>query len=75
MAAGATREAGGFERGGLGAVRLMIGYALGGLAVTLIIFSVWAAAKGGGEGMVPLLVGFALLLAAVGALGSNETRV
>lgn len=56
-------------------MRLMIGYALGGLAVTLIIFSVWAAAKGGGEGMVPLLVGFALLLAAVGALGSNETRV
>ena len=54
---------------------MMIGYALGGMAVTLIIFSVRAAARGGGEGMVPLLVGFALLLAAVGALGSNETRV
>ena len=56
-------------------MRLMIGYALGGLAVTLIVFSVLAAAKGGGEGMVPLLVGFALLLAAVGALGSNGTKV
>ena len=56
-------------------MRLIIGYALGGLAVTLMLFSVWAAAKGGGEGMVPLLVGFALLLAAVAALGSNETKV
>ena len=53
----------------------LIGYVCGGLAVALIIFSIHDAAKGGGEGMVPLLVGFALLLAAVGALRSNETRV
>ncbi|MDQ3920188.1 MAG: hypothetical protein M3348_17130 [Acidobacteriota bacterium] len=53
----------------------MIGYASGGLAVALIIFSILDAAKGGGESVVPLLVGFALLLAAVGALRSNETRV
>ena len=53
----------------------MIGYALGGLAVTLIVFSVRAASKGGGEGMIPLLVGTALLLAAVAALRSDETRV
>ena len=56
-------------------MRLMIGYALGGLAVALIVFSVRAASKGGGEGLVPLLVGFALLLAAVGVLRSNETRM
>ena len=53
----------------------MIGYALGGMATALVIFSILAAARGGGEGMTPLLVGFALLLAAVGALRSNETRV
>jgi hypothetical protein len=53
----------------------MIGYVAGGLAVALIVFSIWDAAKGGGEGMVPLLAGFALLLAAAGALRSNETRV
>jgi hypothetical protein len=56
-------------------VRLIIGYALGGFAVALIAFSVLAAARGGGEGVIPLLVGFALLLAAVGALGTNGTRV
>jgi hypothetical protein len=53
----------------------MIGYALGGLAVTLVVFSVWVASKGGGEGMVPLLIGFALLLAAVAALRSNGTMM
>ena len=56
-------------------MRLVIGYASGGLAVALMLFSILNAAKGGGQGMVPLLVGFGLLLAAVGALGSNETRV
>ena len=56
-------------------MRLVIGYALGGLAVALIVFSILSAARGGGEGMLPLLVGFALLLAAVGALGSNEKRI
>ncbi len=55
-------------------MRLITGYAPGGLAVALIIFSILDAVKGGGEGMVPLLVGFGLLLTAVGALGSNETR-
>jgi hypothetical protein len=54
---------------------LIIGYAFGGLAVALIVFSILSAARGGGEGMLPLLVGFALLLAAVGALGSNERRI
>ncbi len=53
----------------------MIGCVLGGLAVTLIIFSIWDTAKGHGEGMVPLLVGFALLLAAALSLGSSEARV
>lgn len=53
----------------------MIGYALGGLAVALIVFSVRAAARGGGEGMVPLLVSFALLLAAVGVLRSKKTMM
>lgn len=53
----------------------MIGYVLGGLAVALMAFSVWGAARGGGVGMVPLLLGFALLLAAMGMLGSEETRV
>ena len=56
-------------------MRLIIGYAFGGLAVALIVFSILAAARGGGEGMLPLLVGFALLLGAVGALGSNERSV
>ena len=53
----------------------VIGYACGGLAVSLILFSIWAAAKGGGEGLIPLLVGFALLLVAVVALRSGGTRV
>ena len=53
----------------------VIGYACGGLAVALILFSIWAASKGGGEGMTPLLVGFALLLVAVGTLRPGRTRV
>jgi hypothetical protein len=56
-------------------LRLLIGYFTAGLAVALMVFSIWAASRGGGEGMVPLLVGFAMLLAAVGALGPNGTRV
>ena len=55
-------------------MRLLLGYIFGGLAVALIVFSILSAARGGGEGMLPLLVGFALLLAAVGVLGSSETR-
>jgi hypothetical protein len=51
------------------------GYACGVLAVALIVFSILDAAKGGGEGMVPLLIGFALLLVAVGALRPGRTRV
>jgi hypothetical protein len=66
---------GAFEQGGCITVRLMIGYVFGVLAVSLIVFSIWDTAKGGGEGMVPLLVGFAMLLAAAGALRSSETRV
>ena len=53
----------------------VIGYACGGLAVALIVFSILAAARGGGEGMVPVLVGFALLLVAVGALRPSKTRL
>ncbi len=53
----------------------VIGYACGGLAVALIIISIWAALKGGGEGMIPLLVGFGLLLVAVGTLKPGRTRV
>lgn len=53
----------------------MIGYAAGALAVALIFFSIWDAARGEGEGIVPLLVGFAMLLVAAGALKSSETRV
>ncbi len=56
-------------------MRLVMGYSFAGLALALIVFSIIAAARGGGEGMLPLLVGFALLLAAVGALSSNERRV
>jgi uncharacterized membrane protein len=54
-------------------LRIVIGYACGGLAVALIVFSILDAARGGGEGIVPLLVGFALLLAAVGMLRPNRT--
>ena len=53
----------------------LIGYACGGLAVALIVFSILAAARGGGEGMVPVLVGFALLLVAVAALRPGKTRL
>ncbi|HEX8561059.1 MAG TPA: hypothetical protein VF668_23405 [Pyrinomonadaceae bacterium] len=53
----------------------LIGYACGGLAVALILFSIWAASRGGGEGMIPLLVGFAMLLVAVGTLRPDHTRV
>jgi len=54
---------------------MVIGYACGGLAVALVIFSTLAAAKGGGEGMLPLLVGFGLLLAAVAVLRPSKTRL
>lgn len=53
----------------------VIGYACGGLAVALIVFYILAAAKGGGEGMVPVLVGFALLLVAVGLLRPSKARL
>lgn len=53
----------------------IIGYACGGLAVALIVFSILAASRGGGEGMVPVLVGFALLLVAMGMLRPGETRL
>lgn len=53
----------------------VIGYACGALAVALITFSIWAAARGGGEGMTPLLAGFALLMVAVLALKPNRTSV
>jgi hypothetical protein len=57
------------------AMGTLIGYACGGLAVALIVFSILAAAGGGGEGMLPLLVGFGLLLVAVGALRPSKTRL
>jgi uncharacterized membrane protein len=57
------------------ALNSLIGYACGGLAVALILFSIWAASRGGGEGMIPLLVGFAMLLVAVGTLRPDHTRV
>lgn len=53
----------------------VIGYSCGGLAVALILFSIWAAMKGGGEGMIPLLAGFGLLLVAVSALKPGRTSV
>ena len=53
----------------------LIGYACGVLSVALIVFSILAAARGGGEGMLPLLVGFGLLLVAVGMLRPGRTRV
>ena len=56
-------------------MRTLIGYSCAGLAVALIVFSVRAAARGGGEGMLPLLVGFGLLVVAVGALRPNEPRL
>ncbi|MBV9927236.1 MAG: hypothetical protein JOZ96_19620 [Acidobacteria bacterium] len=51
----------------------IIGYACGGLSVAFVIFSIWSAARGGGEGMVPMLVGFALLLVAVFTLKPART--
>ena len=51
----------------------IIGYACGGLAVAFVLFSIWSAARGGGEGMVPMLLGFALLLVAVFALKPSRT--
>ena len=57
-------------------MKLVIGTACAILSVTLIFFSVWAANGGGGDdGMAAQLVGFALLLVAVGTLRSDETRV
>ena len=41
----------------------------------MIVFSIWAAARGGGEGMLPLLVGFGLLLVAVAALRPGRPAV
>jgi hypothetical protein len=56
-------------------VGTLIGYACGALAVGLIVFSILAAARGGGEGMLPLLVGFGLLLVAVFTLRPGRTKV
>lgn len=57
-------------------LRLIIGAACAILAVALIFFSIWAAnTGGGGDGMAAQLAGFALLLVAVFALKSDETRV
>lgn len=53
----------------------LIGYTCAVLSVGLIGFSILAAAKGGGEGMLPLLVGFGLLLVAVGTLRPDRPRV
>lgn len=53
----------------------VIGYACGALAVALLLFSIWAATKGGGEGMIPLLTAFGLLLVAVSVLRPGRTRV
>lgn len=53
----------------------VIGYACGGLAVALILFSILAAARGGGTGMTPLPVGFVLLLVAVTSLRPGRPRV
>lgn len=53
---------------------VVIGCACGGLSVALIVFTIWVTAKGG-EGMIPLLVGFALLLTAVGTLRPSNTRL
>lgn len=69
-------KGGTFGQGGfLKAMGMIIGYACGGLAVALIVFSIMAAARGGGEGMVPVLVGFVLLLVAVGMLRTSTTRL
>lgn len=70
-----TAKAGeGIEQGGLRAMGMVIGCACGGLSVALIVFTIWVTAKGG-EGMIPLLVGFALLLTAVGTLRPSNTRL
>ena len=53
----------------------VIGYACGGLAVAMIVFSIVGAARGGGEGMLPMLVGFGLLLVAMFALKPGRPRV
>lgn len=52
----------------------IIGYACGGLSIAFVLFSIWSAARGSGEGMVPMLLGFALLLVAVFTLKPSRTR-
>lgn len=56
-------------------MKVTIGCICGGLAVALIINSIWASTKGGGEGMTSLLIAFGLLLVAVGTLKPGESRV
>jgi hypothetical protein len=53
----------------------VVGYACGGLAVALIVFSIVAAVRGGGEGMLPMLMGFGLLLVAMFTLRPDHPRV
>lgn len=53
----------------------VIGYSCGALAVALILFSIWVTSKGGGEGLIPILAGFGLLLVAVSALRPGTTRL
>jgi hypothetical protein len=64
-----------FRARGSKALGNIIGYACGGMAVALIIFSIVVAARGGGEGMLPMLVGFCLLLVAVFMLKPGSTQV
>lgn len=52
----------------------IIGCACGGLSVALTFFAIWVTDRGG-DGMIPLLVAFALLLAAVSVLRPSETRL
>jgi hypothetical protein len=52
-----------------------VGYACAGLAVALVIFSIFSAGEGSSSGLVPLGLALALLLAAVLMLGSGETKV
>jgi len=54
---------------------LAAGYVCGGLAVALIIVSLWLSGGGHTSGLTPLGLALALLLAAVLLLGEGERKV
>ena len=54
---------------------LTVGYGCAGMAVALVIYSIWSAGVAGESGMAPLLLALSLLLVAMMTLRTNKSKV